>query len=148
MVFARAVVLVEDESQQEFLVPIADTLGVNLNENGISVLSVAGEQGYKEFMVLLRALAIPFVALKDRVWGDDRQYPPTRFFSFGMELEEYLDRHGLAHERQAAIAEFGKSKARVAGILGSSVRKEQVPALFSELLATAAELATGEPATG
>jgi len=145
VVFARAVVLVEDESQQEFLLPVAEKLSYNLDEEGISILWVSGDQGYDQFIALLQALAIPFVCLKDKPWGNDRHYPPDRFFSLGMELEDYLDAHGLANERQAVISEFGKSKARVSGILGAKITKEQVPSIFNDVLTKANKLATGEP---
>jgi len=146
MVFARAVVLAEDESQQEFLVSIAETLGYDLNAHGISLLSVGGEAGYRPFIALLRALAIPFLCLKDKPWGNDRQYPADQFLAFGKEIEEYLDDHGLAEQRQAVRDRYGTSKRRSAALLGAELCREQIPMFFDTLLARAVALGTGGPA--
>lgn len=146
LVFARCVLLVEDESQQNFILGVAAVLGQDLDATGISVVKVDGETGYKRYFSLLNALGIPHVALKDKHWGNKKTYPPGRFFSFGMELEDYQDDHGLAEKREAQKARLGHgSKERVQRPLAESLTPDEVPELFSELLQAAVGLATGEP---
>ena len=87
------------------------------------------------------------MVLKDKTWGDPVRYSSNRFWSFGCELEEYLDHNGLAELRAEVIAEVGKSdtKARVARVLPSRLRSDQVPELFKDILQAAQDAATGEP---
>ena len=60
--------------------------------------------------------------------------PPDQFLSLGMELEPYLDQEGLAAIRQEIIKEFGgKSKPRIARILGGMIEPEQIPPKFIEV---------------
>ncbi|MCH7656202.1 MAG: AAA family ATPase [Chloroflexi bacterium] len=146
LVFARCVVLVEDESQQNFMLGVAPVLGRDLDAAGISVVKVDGEDGYQRYFPLLNALGIPHVALKDKRWGNKKTYPPGRFFSFGMELEDYQDGHGLAAKREAQRARLGHgSKERVQRPLAESLARDEVPEVFKELLQAAFRLATGEP---
>ena len=147
MVFARCVILVEDETQQEFLLAVAPTLGYRLDAHGISVVSVGSEDGYKPFLTALEALRVPVVAIRDKPWGDADRYPAERFFSMGMEIETYLDQQGLATMRMAVMQQRGTSKRRVGGILGSRLDAHEVPSLFGALLERATAMATGEPAT-
>ncbi|GEM_PF-2877567 len=145
LLFARAVVLVEDESQQLFVQAVAPALGSDLDANSISVIPVDGDSGYPPFFTLLASLGIPFVALKDKPWGDDTRYPQENHFSFGCELEDFLDKNGLKKHRENVIAEVGTQKPRVAAELGRRLTKEQVPELFGQLIARALNLATGFP---
>jgi hypothetical protein len=147
VVFARSVLLVEDESQRLFVLGVTSMLGFNLDAHGVSVISVNGEDGYSKYFTLLDALAIPYVALKDNDWGDAVRYPTGRFWSFGCELEEFLDQNGLADLRAEVITEVGKidTKARVARVLPSRLAKDQVPGLFTDVLQAAQDAATGEP---
>jgi len=144
-VFARSVILVENESQQLCVLGVAATLGFQLDANGVSVIPVGGETGYPPFFTLLDTLAVPYVCLKDKSW-DRRTYPADRFFSFGCELEDYLDKQALSREREAVVMEVGTSKPRVAAELARRLKAVQVPNLFSELLQAALDLATSEPA--
>jgi OLD-like protein/putative AbiEii toxin of type IV toxin-antitoxin system len=129
VLFARAVILVEDDSQRDFLLAVAPTLGHDVNALGLSVVQVGGEDGYQPFFTLLNSLRIPYVALKDRLW-DQRSYPAARFFAFGCELEDFLDHARLGSERQSVIAEVGTSKRRVAGALGRRLGRQEVPPIF------------------
>jgi hypothetical protein len=147
VVFGRSVLLVEDESQKLFILGVAPRL--EFNAHGVSVVSVNGEDGFSKCFTLLDALAIPYVALKDKNWGDPIRYPANRFWSFGCELEEYLDTNGLADLRAEVIAEVGTSdtKARVARVLPSRLTIAEVPGLFKDVLQAAQNAATGEPST-
>lgn len=145
-VFARAVILAEDDSQAEFIKGIQKALGVDLNAHGISVLPVGGQSFFTPFVGVLTALGIPFVALRDLDWGDPLQYPGNQFFSLGAELEEFLDKHGFAERRQNVIQEFGTSKPRTAALLGLQVEPDEVPDILSTLVRAAVEVATGAPA--
>lgn len=146
IMFARSVIVVEDESQRNFLAAVAPTLGRDIDAHGVSIVYAEGESNYKPFWTILEGLGIPYVALKDKSWGDPKRYPPDYHFELGMELEDYLDEKGLASERQATIKEVGDNKRRVAGALGAKLTSGQVPPLFDEILKKAIELATGEPA--
>jgi hypothetical protein len=145
IMFARSVILVEDESQQGFLTAVAPTLGHDTDAHSVSIISVDGHDGYKPYEILLKALRIPYVCLRDRRWGAKQDYPRDRFFSFNMELEEYLDKHGLAEAREKVISKIGRSKRRVAAALGASVTNGEIPPVFGDVLKAAVELATGEP---
>ncbi len=145
IVFARSVLLVEDESQLGFLTAVAPTLDHDIDAHSVSIISVGSHDGYKPFEVLLKALGIPYVCLRDRRWGEKQRYPRDRFFSLGAELEDYLDNNGLAEARQKVIHEVGTSKRRAASALGAIVTKEQIPPVFGDVLKAAVDLATGEP---
>jgi hypothetical protein len=137
------VVLVEDESQQEFLRAIASVLEHDIDEKSISVIEVGGHNGYGPYRILLDRLGIPYVALRDKGWGDNPSYPPKRYFSLGCELEAYFEKHGLAEIRYEIEKEVGRSKRRVAGVLGSRLTLEQIPSIFNEVLKAAMNLSTG-----
>ena len=64
VVFVRAVLLVEDESQQNFVLRCADKLQYDLNSSGASVISFDGGHGYKSYIALLKALNIPHLCLR------------------------------------------------------------------------------------
>lgn len=146
LAFARSVIVVEDETQLEFLLAVAPTLGYQLDAHGVSMVPVNGEGGYRTMWGVLKALGVPYIALKDMDWGDRVVYPPERFFSFGMEIEEYFDTHGLKEKREKATREQGNSKRRAGRPLGLLLTKDEVPPIFSTILATAVGLATGDPA--
>ena len=58
VVFARAVVLVEDETQEGFLKSIAPTLGRDIDAHSVSVIPVGGENGYRPYFALLDGLGV------------------------------------------------------------------------------------------
>ncbi|MCX5998911.1 MAG: AAA family ATPase, partial [Chloroflexi bacterium] len=145
VVFSRAVLLVEDESLYEFLVPVAETLEHNIDARGVSIIYTGGQHGHKPFRALLHALDIPYVCLRDLTWGSNTDFPPSQFFSLDAEFEEYVDAHGLADLRHDLLDKVGKgSKARVAGALGRSVSRGQIPPVFDEVLRVAVGLAKGD----
>lgn len=144
VVFARAVILVEDESQEGFLIAIAQTLERDIDSHSISVVNCGSEDGYKPYFTLLDGLGIPYVALRDNAWGDEKRYPANRFFYFGMEIETYLDSNGLAEQRRKAKEDVGTAKRRVAAHLGGCLSRDQIPDIFDEIFASAFELATGD----
>lgn len=101
---------------------------------------------YPPYFQLLGSLGVPYVALKDKAWGgDDKRYPPSRFFTLGAEIEQYLDQNGLSKNRQALIAELGTGKRRIAKALGQKVLVERIPSIFRDVLEVACQLATGTP---
>lgn len=145
-VFARSILLVEDQSQQQFLKSIAPTLGRDIDAQGVSIIAaVDGEDGFKPFFTLLNGLQIPYVCLKDRPWGDDLMYPAKRFFSLGMEIENFLDQAGLGEMRQLVRKEVGKSKPRVCGELGARLSADQIPEIFDRVLRAATDVSANGP---
>lgn len=140
MVFARVVILVEDESQQEFVVGVAPTLGFDLDAIGLSVVSFNGHDGHPPFRRFLNSFDIPFVALRDLNWNNPDEFPTDRYFSFGCELEQYLDDSGLAALRRETIEDVGTGKPRVARAMAERLGSDDIPPLFSEIIRTASEL--------
>ena len=58
-----------------------------------------------------------------------------------MELEDYLNKEGLAELRATVISEVGSNKPRVAGELAVRLNVDQIPQLFSDLLGRVRKLA-------
>lgn len=151
VVFARAVVLVEDESLRDMLCVVAPILGHDIDSKGISIIDTGGEGGHRPFHTLLASLGIPFVGFRDKPWNNDSVFPPERFFSLGAsQLEEYLDQLGLEDLRRQVVEEVGgapkgESHRRVAAGLARRLRRDQVPHVFEEVLAAAESLATSSP---
>ncbi len=146
VVFARAVILVEDETLTEFLIGVAPKLGRDIDANSVSVVFTGGEGGHRPFHTLLDALGIPYVHLRDRNWGHNPRFPPDRFFSLDAEFEEYLDKQGLGAMLEQVKEEAGRSKRRWAVVLASRIPRKQIPTIFDHVLARAISLASGEPA--
>jgi hypothetical protein len=140
MVFARTVILVEDESQREFIAGVAPTLGYDLDATGISVISVDGQSGYVPYRIFLHAFGIPYVALRDLPWGDANEYPTSRFFSLGTELEDFLENSGFAKLRQEVIKDVGTAKRRVAGVMALRLARNDIPSIFDDLIRAATNL--------
>lgn len=145
VLFARGVILVEDESQELFLRMVAPTLGYDLDAGSISVIPVGGDGGFRPYVSLLESLGIPHVLLRDKTWGHNPGYPVERYFALGAELEQYLDDLGHRARRKRIKSEIGTGKPRVAAQLGSELSYEMVPAIFSDLLEAAVKLADGRP---
>ena len=145
VLFARAVILVEDESQELFLRAVAPTLGHDVDSTSISIIPVGGDGAFRPFVSLLESLGIPHVALRDKTWGENLSYPPERYFALGAELEPFLDSKGLGEIRERIQTEIGTAKPRVASHLGSELSADLVPEIFSKLLAAAANLTDGRP---
>ena len=141
VIFARAVILAEGQTEVGFLPSIAPKLEFDLDSSGISVVDVGGQDGYKRYMTVLQSLGIPFVALKDLPWGDDKMYPPDQFFSLGSEIEDYLDSNGLRDLREEVQKDIGIGKPRVGQAIGERVRREQIPQVFTDLFQAATLLA-------
>jgi len=140
MVFARALLLVEDESQQKLLLGFASTLQYDLDSNGVCVVSVDGEDAFPPFIKLVEQFRIPHICLRDKDWGSPKSRPPDHFRALGCELEEFLDNAGLGPLMENAKTKVGKSKPRVAQYVGENASVDQIPLLFRELLADAVKL--------
>jgi len=147
IMFARAVLLVEDESLREFLIAVAPKLGYDIDASGVSIVFTSGHGGHRHFHTLLDALGIPHVNFRDKSWGNNPDFPSERFFSLGTEFEDFIDSQGLAEIRRVVVKEAGKSHRRPAALLGARLEKAQVPGIFNKVLETVVNLATGKPAT-
>lgn len=146
IVFARAVIIVEDESHREFLISVAPILGRDIDASGVSIVFADGDKGYGKFIPLLNTLCIPYICLKDKQWGDESKYPSEQFLSLGGEFEQFMNSQGLENLRNEVSNEVGKSsKARQAGALGERLNKDQIPDIFDRILETAINMATGLP---
>lgn len=140
MLFARAVLLVEDESHQNFLLGCADKLKYNLNSSGLSIISFDGEDGYKPYVALLSALSIPFLCLRDQNWGSAKSRPPNAYRALGCELEQFLVRAGLGPLMEEARHKVGSSKPRVAKYVGEHLAPKQIPKFIHEVIADSVKL--------
>lgn len=140
MLFARAVLLVEDESHQNFLLGCADKLNFNLDSSGLSIISFDGEDGYKPYVALLSTLDIPFLCLRDLGWGSTKSKPPEIYRALGCELEEFLERAGLGPLMEEARYKVGLGKPRIAKYVGDHITSEQIPRFFHELIRDSVKL--------
>ena len=148
VVFARSVVLVEEETTVEFLFGVAAKLGFGLNADGVSIVTVEGGNGFGPYHTLLESLGIPHVNLRDDSWGNNPAYPPNRFFSLGVSrasFEAFMDAEGLAELRQRIIKQIGNSKPRVAAEMARRLSPGEIPTIFREVLQTAVTLAVESP---
>jgi len=143
MVFARALLLVEDESQQKIILGFAHTLASGLDAKGVSVVDVGGQDGFGAYIKFAETFKIPFLCLRDQDWGPPKAKPRKRFRALGCELEEFLENAGLGSLMEEAKTKVGTSKPRVAEYVGGSASVDQIPAFFRELLADAVKLAVG-----
>lgn len=145
VLFARAVVLVEDESQLGFLQSVATKLKFDLDGHSISIIAVHGHASFRPYITLLNSLGIPHVCLRDKTWGKNPAYPKDRFFSLGAELEQYMDDQGFKELREQVEREVGTSKRRAASRMASLLDVAKIPDLFGRVLQAALDMATGEP---
>lgn len=65
MLFARAVLLVEGQSELFAIPSFARTLGIDLNKQGVSVVFVNGNMNFSTYHHILKAFGIPHVILAD-----------------------------------------------------------------------------------
>jgi predicted ATPase len=148
VVFARAVLLVEEDSQKEFVTHVAPTLGFDLDARGISVISVGGGDRFGPYLTLVEKLGIPYLALRDDTWGVNPRYPKSRFFALGDSgdsLEKFLDRSGLSVLRQEVENEVGRNKTRVAAALSARLRRGDIPEIYAQVLSAVTTLALEGP---
>ena len=140
-VFARAVLLVEDESQQRFVLGCANKLSQDLDGAGVSILPVDGHDAFKPYIALAGALKIPYLCLRDKNWGSHKARPSDIFRALGSELEEYLEQAGLGAILEEAKEKVGTSKQRIAEYVANNIEEDQVPPLFSQLITDVIALA-------
>ena len=143
LVFARTVLLVEDESLYEFLTIVSPKLDLDIDTSGVSIIHTGGHGGYKPYITILGALSIPYIVLRDKTWGTNPQFPPEIFLALGEEFEAYVDHHGLSGLR--AETNEGNSHRRNAVSLALKIDKSQIPPIFGDILKRAIEMATGSP---
>ena len=142
VVFAKAVVLVEEETVTGFLTEVAPKLGFNIEAAGVSIIGVDGDGGFERFRPLLDGLGIPNVNFRDRSWGINPKYPPDRYFSLSSDsFEQYMDDNGLRELRLKAKGTVGRAKARVGAELGKRIKPKDIPPLFCDVLDAATRLA-------
>ncbi|MBI2850087.1 MAG: AAA family ATPase [Chloroflexi bacterium] len=140
-VFARAVLLVEDESQQKFVLGCADKLSQDLDRAGVSVLPVDGHAAFEPYITLVKSLKIPYICLRDKVWGSNSTRPPDIFRALGCELEEYVEQAGLGAMLKESKGKVGTSKQRIAEYVANNIERNQIPPLFSQLITDVMTLA-------
>jgi hypothetical protein len=143
--FARAVLFVEDESQQKFIEGCAEKLQLGLDSFGISIIEVGGKDGFKPYITLAKQLDIPFLCLADLPWGSSPDRPPKTYRSLGSELEQYLEQAGCRSLMDQARQAVGNSKQRVAKYCGENIAVSCIPDLFRQLLHDTVKLCKKHP---
>jgi len=138
--FARAVLFVEDESQQRFIEGCAKKLEIPLDSQGISVIEVDGKDGFQPYITLATQLRILFLCLADLPWPSTPHRPSTIYRSLGCEIEQYLEQAGCGPLLREAKQAVGTSKQRVAKYCGENIEVSSVPPLFGQLLNDAVKL--------
>lgn len=138
--FARAVLFVEDESQQRFIEGCAKKQDYALDSIGLSIIEVGGQDGFKPYIKLAKQLNIPFLCLSDLPWGSDPDRPSKIYRSLGCELERYLEQAGCGPLMEQARKAVGISKQRVARYCGEHIERADVPPFFSQLIEDAMKL--------
>ncbi len=138
--FARALLLVEDESQQKFIEGCANKLDCYLDSLGLSVIEVGGKDGFKSYIKLAEQLDLPFLCLADLPWGSSPDRPPSIYRSLDCELERYLEESGCGSLMEQAKKAVGSSKQRVAKYCGEHIEVANIPPFFPQLLKDAMNL--------
>lgn len=143
MLFARVVLLVEDETLRVLFLVVASKLGIDLDAHGISVVSVNGHDGFKPFEVVLKALEIQCVRVRDWPWDKATEKPPL-FWSWGdlhIEIEDFVERRGLGHLLDEARRAKGNGKPRVMRWVAEKIDRKDLPEEFKQILDAAVTLA-------
>jgi len=132
--FARAVLFVEDESQQRFIEGCSKKLQIGLDNRGISIIEVGGKDGFKPYVRLAEQLDIPFLCLADLPWSSSPDKPSSIYRSLGCELEQYLEQANCGPLMDEARQAVGTSKQRVAKYCGENIEVSSIPDFFRQLL--------------
>lgn len=143
--FARAVLFVEDESQQKFIDGCSRKLNYDFDKMGLSIIEVGGKDGFDTYIKLANQLDIPFLCLADLPWGPSPDRPLTIYRSLGKELEQYLEEAGCGSLMEQARKEIGTSKQRVARYCGETIEASNIPPFISQLLEDASKLCKKRP---
>lgn len=140
VIFARGVLLVEDESQQKFITECANKLSIDLDGAGITILYVGGHDAFKPYRTLVEEFKIPYICFRDKKWGSPHTNPPETFRALYMELEKFLEQAGFGALLAEAKHKVGTGKPRVAEYVANKLSKEQIPLIFSQLINDAVNL--------
>jgi len=138
--FSRAILFVEDESQEKFIIECAKKLGFSLDNMGLSIIEVGGKDGFGPYVKLAEQLNIPFMCLADLSWGSSPDKPLKVYRSLGYELEEYLQKVGLDSLMEQARRKVGRNKPRIARYCGEHIEVNQIPQVISQLINDAVKL--------
>jgi hypothetical protein len=138
--FARAVLFVEDESQQRFIEGCAKKLDLGLDSAGLSIVEVGGQDGFEPYIKLAKQLDMPFLCLRDLPWGSDTERPSKIYRSLGCELEQYLKHAGCGSLMEQARKTVGTSKQWVAKYCGEHIERVNIPPFLTQLLEDAMKL--------
>ncbi|MFC1979943.1 ATP-dependent endonuclease [Chloroflexota bacterium] len=138
--FARALLIVEDESHRQFILGCADKLSYDLDSAGLSIIEVGGKDGYQPYIKIAECFNIPFLCLEDLTRGPSKKRPKSIFRSLGCELEDYLKQYNLGGLMEEAKSKVGTGKQRVARYCGEHVDKDKIPDFFKTLIEDAVAL--------
>lgn len=106
MLFARGVILVEGDAER-FLVPaFAETLGISLDQLGITVCSVAGTN-FRPYVKFLGGLNIPHAVITD--W-DPRNGKKPLGYSRSLNLVKEIQRQRMGEEPDELVDELAALK--------------------------------------
>jgi hypothetical protein len=144
LLFARAVGLVEGDSEIAFLAALVARRALPLHALGISLVSVEGEDDFKSHLRYLDALCIPAHCLRDKPLASSNEQVRRRFTIVGHEFEDAIRGAGQGDLLEKATKEVGQGKARVARHVGDVIDLEKVPPVYGAFLKRLEGLATGD----
>jgi len=139
VLLARAVGLVEGDTEEAYFEALAPRLNIDLDALGISIIAVGGESCYPPYLRYLKALAIPCRCQRDKAPdGITDEFKPLFTFT-DSEFEAYMGVCGQEAILKEATNKVGRSKARIGRYCGENIDTKNVPPKhheFLELLAT------------
>jgi putative ATP-dependent endonuclease of OLD family len=107
--FSRLVLLVEGLSDQWVMQVFSSSENFDLDEHGISVVSVNGKTNFLRYPKILEGYQIPWIIMADRDKRDEillvldkvkKQYPERKSFILRGEIEQLLDRNFLVEGKR------------------------------------------------
>jgi putative ATP-dependent endonuclease of the OLD family len=88
--FARAVVLVEGETEELALPIYLEALGIDCDLLGISIVRVSGKNQLPKYWRLFSAFEVPLIVMLDNDNSQDEQTNKNIAICFGIQLEEFI----------------------------------------------------------
>lgn len=135
LLFARAVGLVEGETERAFLEVVSPRIGKDPDLASVSLLDVGGEGQYVPFIRFLQALSIPVRCLRDKAPNGISPKYKELFRTPGAEFEDFMRAQGHGALLDEAIAATGKSKPRAGRYMAEKIALDKVPQIYLDFLA-------------
>jgi predicted ATP-dependent endonuclease of OLD family len=135
MLFARAVGLVEGDTERGYFQELGPRIGHDFDSRCVSIVNVDGEGDFTTNLRYLEALGIPTCCFRDKPVagsGIHAKYHPLFQTHEGKEFEQFMEDAGLRDLLQEAKNEVGNSKARVGRYVGRKIELSKVPEIHKQ----------------